>query len=425
MADRPRLDSWKEIASHLGRDVRTVIRWERNRGLPVYRVPGGKLSRVFAYPGELDQWLAAGGVESEAGQAAATAPRSARSSRRWIVAAAIAGVAAAGVIGWGLMRAAVPLRELRVVGNDLRAVDAAGRTRWTHSLGSSELEAPEALWTHVGDADGDGQQEIFAAMELRHPTLSQHAGALTSFSPDDGRARWSVTASDRLRFGDGVYGPPWAASGLTVYRTPTGARVAWALHHFTWWPGLLMTLDADGRRLGSFVNSGWIRATAPSRDGRPLLMTGIANSQQAYVFAVLDAANPSGHSPEPPGSRMECLDCPAGGPLQYVVFPRTDVSHQQPFPGPGPTLMTFDDGSVHVHALESSGPNIAAMIYEFAPDLTLRGARFSDSFWEWHRRLEADGKIRHSSDECPERGGLEVRHWAPENGWTTLKVPVQ
>ena len=30
-----RLDSWKEIARHLGRDVRTVMRWERERGLPV------------------------------------------------------------------------------------------------------------------------------------------------------------------------------------------------------------------------------------------------------------------------------------------------------------------------------------------------------------------------------------------------------
>ena len=29
-----RLNSWKEIASYVGRDVRTVIRWERQRGLP-------------------------------------------------------------------------------------------------------------------------------------------------------------------------------------------------------------------------------------------------------------------------------------------------------------------------------------------------------------------------------------------------------
>ena len=32
-----RLDSWKEIAAYLGRDVRTVQRWERREGLPIHR----------------------------------------------------------------------------------------------------------------------------------------------------------------------------------------------------------------------------------------------------------------------------------------------------------------------------------------------------------------------------------------------------
>ena len=52
------LRSWKEIAAYLGRDVRTVIRWERDRGLPVRRPPGNKRAgNVFAYRDELDSWL--------------------------------------------------------------------------------------------------------------------------------------------------------------------------------------------------------------------------------------------------------------------------------------------------------------------------------------------------------------------------------
>jgi Tol biopolymer transport system component len=54
-----RLDSWKEIAAYLNRDVRTVIRWE-DKGLPVHRVPGGKRQAVFAYPAEIDGWMAGG-----------------------------------------------------------------------------------------------------------------------------------------------------------------------------------------------------------------------------------------------------------------------------------------------------------------------------------------------------------------------------
>jgi Tol biopolymer transport system component len=52
-----RLDSWKEIADYLGRDVRTAIRWEKHKQLPVHRVPGGKRQAVFAFAHELDAWL--------------------------------------------------------------------------------------------------------------------------------------------------------------------------------------------------------------------------------------------------------------------------------------------------------------------------------------------------------------------------------
>jgi TolB-like protein/Tfp pilus assembly protein PilF len=54
-----RLDSWKEIASYLRRDVRTVQRWEKKEGLPVYRHQHEKLGSVYAYKIELDQWFSA------------------------------------------------------------------------------------------------------------------------------------------------------------------------------------------------------------------------------------------------------------------------------------------------------------------------------------------------------------------------------
>jgi TolB-like protein len=51
-----RLESWKEIGSYLNRDVRTVQRWERSKGLPVRRLPGGEMARVYALRSELDAW---------------------------------------------------------------------------------------------------------------------------------------------------------------------------------------------------------------------------------------------------------------------------------------------------------------------------------------------------------------------------------
>ena len=53
-----RLNSWKEIAAFHSRDERTVKRWEKQRGLPVHRLPGSGHSVVFAYESELVDWLA-------------------------------------------------------------------------------------------------------------------------------------------------------------------------------------------------------------------------------------------------------------------------------------------------------------------------------------------------------------------------------
>lgn len=52
-----RLASWKAIADYFDCDERTAKRWERERGLPVHRVPGLKRSGVFAYTSELDSWM--------------------------------------------------------------------------------------------------------------------------------------------------------------------------------------------------------------------------------------------------------------------------------------------------------------------------------------------------------------------------------
>jgi Tol biopolymer transport system component len=50
------LESWKEIAAYLKRDVRTVQRWEKRENLPVHRHIHSKLGTVYAYKAELDVW---------------------------------------------------------------------------------------------------------------------------------------------------------------------------------------------------------------------------------------------------------------------------------------------------------------------------------------------------------------------------------
>ncbi len=50
------LNSWKEVATYLGRGVRTVQRWEK-MGLPVRRIGNGSRAPVIANSREIDCWM--------------------------------------------------------------------------------------------------------------------------------------------------------------------------------------------------------------------------------------------------------------------------------------------------------------------------------------------------------------------------------
>ncbi len=52
-----RLDSWKEIAAYLKKDIRTVQRWEGSQGLPIHRHSARKTGSVYAFENEIDCWL--------------------------------------------------------------------------------------------------------------------------------------------------------------------------------------------------------------------------------------------------------------------------------------------------------------------------------------------------------------------------------
>jgi len=88
-----RLESWKEIAAYLKRDVTTVRRWEKREGLPVYRLQHSKLGSIFAYTSELDAWRDRQTPEGATDAPNADAdhqPTRIRHVRRWLVLGVVA-----------------------------------------------------------------------------------------------------------------------------------------------------------------------------------------------------------------------------------------------------------------------------------------------------------------------------------------------
>ncbi len=106
MAEDGRLDSWKEIAAYLGREVRTAQLWEKSEGLPVHRHQHRRQGSVYAFESELDAWRGARKLSpvEEAPEPAVEAPAPPSSTRRTLAVVGGAAIVVAAIIGlaiWG------------------------------------------------------------------------------------------------------------------------------------------------------------------------------------------------------------------------------------------------------------------------------------------------------------------------------------
>jgi hypothetical protein len=429
---RRRLTSWKEIATHMGRDVRTVLRWEKQRGLPVHRAPGATGRVVFAYTDELDAWARGKAAETEPAilpqfvpdppPAVVPEPPGSKptSWHRPAIAATLALVVVAvgvGALAMKLARgpAAGELARAEVTETAIRATGADGTVLWTYPAVRGVQPAYSRAATV--DLNADGHDDVAASLVINDGSSGGAMGVLLALD-HRGRKLWERDAQDSLVFGGEAFGPTWAPDELIAYTSGGEPRLAWALHHHTWWPSLLAVYNARGERTSTFVNSGWIRNVIPSHDGKYLLAGGISNARNGAAFAVLDARQPSGASPEDPRSAYECHNCPPGAPIRYYVIPWSDIIEPTILGGRRGQFVSFPDGSIELRAVNRQN---AEFIVDLTPSFEIKRRRFSDGFWLVHAQMERDGQLKHSREKCPFRDGPPVLEWMPESGWRELR----
>jgi len=248
------------------------------------------------------------------------------------------------------------------------------------------------------------------------------SGELLWFTRDGRRTR-QFAFDDRLVFGAGVFGGPWAITTFSRDERD-GRRIAVAAHHHLWWPSVVAILDEEGARRGTFVNAGWvegIRWLSPQR----LLIAGFSNARDGGMVAMLDAARMDGQSPVADDASFRCTSCGNGAPLRYIVLPRSEVNIATVSPF-NRAILTATGDRVIVRTLEvaSAGADAVDALYEFTPQLDLVRASYSDRYWETHRALETHGKLNHSRAQCPQsRGPLAIHVWEPRSGWATVRLP--
>jgi len=148
----------------------------------------------------------------------------------------------------------------------------------------------------------------------------------------------------------------------------------------------------------------------------------VNNEPYIGALAVLDTEQGSTVSPQANGSSYRCENCGTGQPLAYFLFSRTELNKQHDMPLNFVDEVLFQsDLSVMVTEVYPA----ASGIYAFDdPVAGPRSFTLTDGYWALHRRMEAEGVLKHSADQCHDRSQARpVRKWTPLQGWINLSVP--
>jgi Tol biopolymer transport system component len=215
-APEERLDSWKEIAAYLNRDVTTVQRWEKREGMPVHRHLHDRMGSVYASRTELDTWARGRNLppaqenrpDASVPNPPAPPPRRTISTflakRRLVLPLAAAGAMLAIGAGLWLQRTAYswrnPIADARiqtVTDFDGTEQDAAVSRDGQFVAFLSDRDGPMDLWvTQVGSGQFHNLTRG-STPELVNPSIRT-----LGFSPDGAFVTFWVRKQDSLGGGD-------------------------------------------------------------------------------------------------------------------------------------------------------------------------------------------------------------------------------
>ncbi|MFA5910718.1 MAG: hypothetical protein WC815_18205 [Vicinamibacterales bacterium] len=454
--ERVRLETWGEVASHLGIEVRTAQRWEARLGLPVRRMDGSQA--VFAFADELDHWRADREFrKTDKAPAAPTlppepveppkAPVSAQPPAHLplpvfvpvpvpapltvtaIPEAPLSFRAWAGIFGVLIVVAIVLARPflvtpnhapsvLAIEGSRLLALNAEGTSIWSHDFSESIAiidtgSRPELRkWWQLADIEGDGRSEVVVVLSHVGPDGTPF-DVLHVFE-SDGSLRYSYSPAITLRFKAGTYTGPWAF--WDIEPQPHEKTLWLAFEHSPWWPSAVVSLDPSGKETLRYVQPGSIKILRSMQfEGRPhVLAAGVNNEFASASLALLDPAAPPAAAPQDGDGEFACIECPAGLPVRYVLLPASPLNRLDGLP-----YNRVDDLSVgadiQVETYESLGG--AAMVYQLSRNFDVKSVTPSDTYWTKRPR---------SGAPWPPQDGepleMYVRSWQ-ENRWSVARVP--
>lgn len=387
------LSSWKEIAAYLRVGVRTAQGWERDRGLPVRRLPGSR-GIVSARIEEIERW------RSNSNTPSASPPTRSwwHPYQRLAIVAPLALIATVAL--W--LRHDPVIRRASLERQALVAFDGGGRELWRASFPGelralSDSPSERRIW--IGDLDGDRAAALLFGRTDMNPT-GQHTLICYSLT---GVERWRFVPAATLRTAHGAYAPPYGIHAVAVAKVDGKNVIAVSSYHYPYAAARITLLDAHGQVLGSYSHFGHLSQMVFADlqgNGHPLLyLGGISNRDHAAVLISLDPAAMRGDTQGPNGPFLNIPKLPE---RVRILFPRSQMNERFELYN---AVIVIDvlGKSLLVHVLErfGSSPGFPTLMYHLDPSLRLTAVAPSDAF-------TVDQARHYQERRLPLAGGAEL-----------------
>jgi len=408
------LSSWKEIASYLDCNVRTCYRWEKKVGLPVHRFRDSNGARAFAYKDELDKWLA------ERTEDKYIPKKAFFLNIRWhkiyyFFLPFVALIAAFIIyIFLGFPLNAPKPADFKIVNSSLIILNNKGKELWRYNTGIENLVEEKVYREHfqfkrnredrpgtrdlphiiIKDINNDNSSEVLFSTQTQNEF---NEGELFCFD-HKGNHMWKFEVGNEMKFGPKVYSQDYRIMGFEVCDLDNDGKLEIIVISIQnpYFPTQLVILDAEGKILGEYWNSGHltdIDFVDLNEDGRKeIIVVGMNNEYKKGCLVVFDSTLIKGSSPQK-NNFYRCSELEPGLEKLYVLFPRTDVDK----------IEYLVEAIIRVDILKNNRLSLltqmSCILYELNYKLQLHDVRFGHKFEQMHKEARREGKIKSELNE--------------------------
>ena len=405
--DSSRLTGWKEIANYLGVTVRTAQLWEKSRGLPIHRLPGGGKPSVFSTTGELEFWIQSNPDHSSPGSPPPETPHPQPAGRLRLAAiiaiAVLVSVFAIIQIPLDPSTIALKVETCTLDGDLVKALDATNSVVWQwlfkDMAGDSSREPERRTDCIVQDVDADGRPEVLFL--YRGKDRYKNDARLICLTPGEKRSRWEHPLGRRLEKDGRVFSDAYIGRLVRPVEIHGVLHLIVVTRHSPSYPAEIALLDArSGVLVDRYSHPGHLETITLGdldRDGSDELLVGGINNPGPGpgrpVLILLDLPFTGEHVR---ARRSEdFFDNPGPQELLYVTLPRSDADEVTGLPAEVREVGVSDEGIVTAVVTSPNGSLTYTLDLSDLRYPRITSATAHTSFQLRHDALTDAGRLDH------------------------------